>query len=177
MSLDARVTARNAGLRLLQRGVQTAGGLLLAMTVPRLMGPAVYGRYALLTSLSLWFALLCSAASGPCLIERWGSLGACLAVLAASAMHAACVGWRLPDLTGASLRGWTGVAPPAALLLPLLWLRASWLVDAAVAGVFTVASGVWLVRSGLVRPSELSAVVILAERPRPARAPWGAPLP
>jgi O-antigen/teichoic acid export membrane protein len=39
------------------RGVEAAGGLVFVALVPRLMGPDLYGRYALVTSMALWFAL------------------------------------------------------------------------------------------------------------------------
>ena len=54
---DSRVTVRNAALMMGQRGVQLAGGFLFFALVPRLMGPALYGRFALVTSLAVWFAL------------------------------------------------------------------------------------------------------------------------
>jgi O-antigen/teichoic acid export membrane protein len=54
---EARVTIRNVGLLLAQRGLYIAGGLLFAVLVPRLMGPDSYGRYALISSLSVWFAM------------------------------------------------------------------------------------------------------------------------
>lgn len=55
---EARVTIRNVGLLLAQRSLYIAGGLLFAVSVPRLMGPDSYGRYALISSLSVWFAVL-----------------------------------------------------------------------------------------------------------------------
>jgi O-antigen/teichoic acid export membrane protein len=57
MSAKAQITVRNAGLLLMQRGVNATGGLLFAVLIPRLMGPEVYGQYALVTSLSIWFVL------------------------------------------------------------------------------------------------------------------------
>jgi len=54
---EAHATVRNAGLLLGQRSLYIAGGFLFAAMVPRLMGPDLYGRYALITSLSLWFIL------------------------------------------------------------------------------------------------------------------------
>jgi len=54
---DSRVTVRNAALMIGQRGVQMAGGFLFFALVPRVMGPALYGRFALVTALALWFAL------------------------------------------------------------------------------------------------------------------------
>jgi len=55
---EAQVTVRNAVLVLLQRGLQTVGGLGFAVLVPRLMGPDDFGRYALATSVAFWFALV-----------------------------------------------------------------------------------------------------------------------
>ena len=51
-------TLRNAGLLMAQRVLDVAGVTLFAAVVPRLLGPAVFGRFALLTSVSMWFALL-----------------------------------------------------------------------------------------------------------------------
>ena len=58
MKDDARDTVRNASLILLQRGAQTVGGVGFALLVPRLMGPEQYGRYALVTSVAFWLALV-----------------------------------------------------------------------------------------------------------------------
>jgi len=55
---DARHTIRNAGLLMAQRVLHVAGATLFAAIVPRLLGPAEFGRFALLTSVSMWFALL-----------------------------------------------------------------------------------------------------------------------
>ena len=41
-----------------QRGLHLAAATLFALVVPRLMGPEVFGRYSLLTSVSMWFAML-----------------------------------------------------------------------------------------------------------------------
>ena len=53
---EARTTIRNAGFLLAQRGFHIVAGFLFAVLVPRMMGPSDYGRYALVTSLYLWFA-------------------------------------------------------------------------------------------------------------------------
>lgn len=53
-----RATVRGLLLLLTQRGVAVAGGVVFTAVVPRLMGPADYGRYALLTSLTVWFVLM-----------------------------------------------------------------------------------------------------------------------
>lgn len=54
---ERRLAVRNAVLMIAQRAVQAAGGVAFFAIVPRLMGPQLYGRYALVTSLALWFAL------------------------------------------------------------------------------------------------------------------------
>jgi O-antigen/teichoic acid export membrane protein len=51
---DARITVRNAGFLLAQRGFHIVASFLFAVLVPRMMGPSDYGRYALVTSLYLW---------------------------------------------------------------------------------------------------------------------------
>ena len=52
---EARITVRNAGFLLAQRGFHIVASFLFAVLVPRMMGPGDYGRYALVTSLYLWF--------------------------------------------------------------------------------------------------------------------------
>lgn len=51
-------SVRHAGVLMVQRGLHVAGAALFAVLVPRLMGPELFGQYALLTSVSFWFALL-----------------------------------------------------------------------------------------------------------------------
>jgi len=55
MRVEEEVAVRNAGLLLAQRGAKVVAVALFAALVPRLMGPEVYGRYKLVTSISLWF--------------------------------------------------------------------------------------------------------------------------
>jgi hypothetical protein len=55
---EARLVLRNAGWLMAQRGLHVVAAAVFAVLVPRLMGPAVYGRYAPLTSVSMWFTLL-----------------------------------------------------------------------------------------------------------------------
>lgn len=57
-SPEAIAAHRNAGWLLLQRAPQLAASLLIAAFVPRTLGADVYGRYALLTSLSMWFIMM-----------------------------------------------------------------------------------------------------------------------
>ena len=56
--MDARPTLRNAAALMAQRLLHIVAAALFALMVPRLMGPAVFGRYALLTSVSMWFSML-----------------------------------------------------------------------------------------------------------------------
>jgi O-antigen/teichoic acid export membrane protein len=61
---EARITVRNAGFLLAQRGFHIVASFLFAALVPRMMGPSDYGRYALVTSLYLWLVWgtdLCSS--------------------------------------------------------------------------------------------------------------------
>jgi O-antigen/teichoic acid export membrane protein len=58
VATDARHTIRNAGLLMGQRVLHVVGATLFAAIVPRLLGPAQFGRFTLLTSVSMWFALL-----------------------------------------------------------------------------------------------------------------------
>ena len=51
---EARITVRNVGFLLAQRGFHIVASFLFAVLVPRMMGPDNYGRYALVTSLYLW---------------------------------------------------------------------------------------------------------------------------
>jgi len=57
MTSEAQITVRNAGWILVQRLLHAGSGLVFALLVPRLMGPDVYGRYSLLSSLSVWMLL------------------------------------------------------------------------------------------------------------------------
>jgi O-antigen/teichoic acid export membrane protein len=52
MTVDTRQTLRGAGLLVLQRVGHVLSALLYAALVPRLMGPDIFGRYALLGSLA-----------------------------------------------------------------------------------------------------------------------------
>jgi len=61
---EARITVRNAGFLLAQRGFHIVASFLFAALVPRMMGPSDYRRYALVTSLYLWLVWgtdLCSS--------------------------------------------------------------------------------------------------------------------
>ena len=55
---EARHTVRNAGWLMGQRAFHVVLAALFAVLVPRLMGPDLFGQYSLLTSVSMWFAML-----------------------------------------------------------------------------------------------------------------------
>jgi O-antigen/teichoic acid export membrane protein len=55
---DARHSMRNAGLLVAQRVLHVVAAGLFAVFVPRMMGPDLFGRYALLTSVAMWFAMV-----------------------------------------------------------------------------------------------------------------------
>jgi len=52
------LAVRNVGLLLLFRILVLAGGAATAALLPRIMGPELFGRYALLSSLTQWFTFL-----------------------------------------------------------------------------------------------------------------------
>jgi O-antigen/teichoic acid export membrane protein/SAM-dependent methyltransferase len=58
MTIEAQATVRNAGLLVVQRGLLVVGGFIFAALIPRLLGPELYGQYALITSLAIWFVLI-----------------------------------------------------------------------------------------------------------------------
>jgi O-antigen/teichoic acid export membrane protein len=58
MGAEARVALRNTGFVVAQQIAQVVSGLLFAVLVVRAMGPEMYGRYAVLTALLVWFFLL-----------------------------------------------------------------------------------------------------------------------
>jgi O-antigen/teichoic acid export membrane protein len=60
MSPEVQTTARNAGLLLLQRSSHVLYAVLFAALVPRLMGPATFGQFSLLTSLAIWLVFSAS---------------------------------------------------------------------------------------------------------------------
>ncbi len=57
LSIEETTTIRNSGIFLSLRMIEAATGFLIAFVIPRLMGPAIYGHYVLIASLSLLFML------------------------------------------------------------------------------------------------------------------------
>lgn len=64
---QTRVAVRNVGWLVAQRVCQTAAAVAFASLIPRTMGPAVFGRYALLASISLWFSVMSGLGAAPLL--------------------------------------------------------------------------------------------------------------
>ncbi len=62
---------------------------------------------------------------GPLLIQSQGSLGACLAVLAASAGQVAYLGWQVRGQMPGALRAWVVAVTVGAPFVGLVWLRGS----------------------------------------------------
>lgn len=97
----------------------------------------------------------------PWLIGRWASLGACVAILVAATLHAAYLGWRVRAAITRALRAWITTAGLGALFLPLVLLRADWLVNAALYLIFLGGYFGLLMLAGIITRGEI-------------RATWGA---
>ena len=98
-------------------------------------------------------------------LAAWrGSFGACLAVVAASAVHSAYITRRMQRVNGYSLRQWSQVVGLSLLFLPLLWLRSSSGADGLLYGLFIVGylALLWLLR--LVAPEDLATLRSLTRK-------------
>jgi O-antigen/teichoic acid export membrane protein len=130
-----RAALRNAGLLLVQRAGLVVAGLGFAAVIPRLLGPDVYGRYALVAALAVVFAA-CSTLGVNEIVGRHG------AVLVAGRDQAG-----LRRLFGSllALRLGSGLlAAVAFALLTIPWLRDLDRVALAAAALAVVARGIWL---------------------------------
>lgn len=130
-----RAALRNAGLLLVQRAGLVVAGLGFAAVIPRLLGPDIYGRYALVAALAVVFSA-CSTLGVNEIIGRHG------AVLVASGDQAG-----LRRLFGSllALRLGSGLLAAAAFgALTLVWLRDLDPVALAAVAVAVVARGIWL---------------------------------
>lgn len=94
---------------------------------------------------------------GPLLIAWQGSLGGCLAFLAALMLSGVYSTWRMRRVARYSLRGWALVIALGGLFLPLAWLRSSWTVNVALYGAFLVGYGVMLLLLRVVTLNEIRA--------------------
>lgn len=130
-----RAALRNAGLLLVQRAGLVVAGLGFAAVIPRLLGPDVYGRYALVAALAVVFAA-CSTLGVNEIVGRHG------AVLLAGRDQA---GLRRLFGTLLALRLGSGVlAAVAFALLTIVWLRDLDRVALGAAALAVVARGIWL---------------------------------
>jgi O-antigen/teichoic acid export membrane protein len=73
---------------------------------------------------------------GPFLVARWGSLGACYAVLLASSIGAGYLTWRMKGIIAYSLRKWALIIALGLVFLPLKWLQSSWSINVMLYGIF-----------------------------------------
>jgi O-antigen/teichoic acid export membrane protein len=96
------------------------------------------------------------AAGPPCVAWYGGSLGACLAVLAASTAHAAFSVWRLRHGFGASLRSAAAAAALSVVFLPLVLLKVSAVVNLSLYGLFVAAYALVLLWTGIVSTGEIA---------------------
>ncbi len=91
------------------------------------------------------------------LAARWGGQGAAAAMLASLAISGAYLTWRMRALAGYSLRGWALAMGSGLLFAPLLSLRSSLAVDAALCAAAIVGYGGMLLLLRVIRPAELAA--------------------
>ncbi len=130
-----RAALRNAGLLLIQRAGLVVAGLGFAAVIPRLLGPDVYGRYALVAALAVVFSA-CSTLGVNEIVGRHGAL------LAAEQDRTG-----LRRLLGSllALRLGSGLAAAVAFgILTTLWLRDLDRVALAAAALAVMVRGIWL---------------------------------
>jgi O-antigen/teichoic acid export membrane protein len=127
---EARRAVRNASLLAGQRGLDVLRAVAFVSLVPRLLGVADFGRFALLASVSQWFALLSGLGSTQ-LMGRFVPV-----------MLLREDGEGLRRLLGGliALRALTGAGAAATLLL----LAHLWLPDLSLTLVLPIAAGVWI---------------------------------
>ena len=101
------------------------------------------------------------------LVQRWGSFGACLAMLGAVAAQSFYFTLRMRRVVGYSLAPWLRVVGLGMLFLPLAFLRSSRAVDVALFVGFLVTYAGAVFALGLVKLDELSAMGKALTRARP----------
>jgi hypothetical protein len=95
---------------------------------------------------------------GPFLIVRWGSLGGCFAVLAASTIYSVYLTWRMQGVLTYSLKKWALAIALGLIFLPLLWLQSSWSVNIILYGIFVIGYSILLLLLRFITLSEMVAV-------------------
>jgi hypothetical protein len=120
---------------------------------------------------------------GPFLVRWWGSLGGCVAMLAAAALHAGYSTLRMRDLVGSPLKSWGRVVGLGLPFSALLWLRSSWVTNAVLYGAFLAGYGCALLFFGVVTWGELRVALramfrgpALERAPGAVRPGWPEPL-
>jgi O-antigen/teichoic acid export membrane protein len=113
--------------------------------------------------------LLCFWALGVPLVSRWGSLGACLAVLFATAAQAAIYLWKSWALVRAAFVRWVVVVGAGLAFAPLGYLRASLALNMVLYAAAAVGYLLVLRMSGMISTRELRA---LRETLGLAKANW-----
>jgi hypothetical protein len=93
------------------------------------------------------------------LVAWLGGVGGCLAVLIASVLSGVVATWRMRPVSVAySLRSWALVMALGGLFLPLIWLRASLAVNAALYGLFVAGYAALLLAFRAITPGEIAAI-------------------
>jgi len=96
-------------------------------------------------------------ALGPLFVHWWGSMGGCLAVLAATILHAVYITWRMRAVTFYDLRDYALVAGLGGLLLPLVWLKSSWSLNLTLFAGFLLIYGMLLFLLKVISCEEIGA--------------------
>lgn len=97
-------------------------------------------------------------ALGPLFVHWWGSMGGCLAVLAATILHAVYITWKMRAATFYRLRDYALVAGLGGLLLPLVWLRSSWSLNLGLFVGFLLIYAMLLCILRVISRAEIAAV-------------------
>lgn len=124
----------------------------------------VYDRPGTITSAAV-LRLVFFWALGPVLVVWKQSFGACMAALAAAIVYALFLTWRMKRVADFSLRNSLMVILLGGLFLPLLWLRSSWMVDAALFVIVTIAFGGLIALFRIVTRDEIAGLWRMARNP------------
>jgi hypothetical protein len=90
------------------------------------------------------------------LVASLGSLGACVAMLAASLLYAGYFTWYMRRVLRYSLRGSLLAIGIGIMFLPLVWLRSSWGINMLLYGAFVLGYSVMLLFLRVLSRSEVA---------------------
>jgi hypothetical protein len=93
---------------------------------------------------------------GSLFIQRWGSLGGCLALLVATILAAAFLVYRLQPSIGYSLKRYAWAIGLGVIFAPLCWWRSSWEVNLGLFSIFVVAYPGFLLRLRIITWEEIT---------------------